>query len=246
MATTHAPTAAPPERRANRWLRAGAVAGPLFAVLSFAQVPLHPGLDLTKHAFSFLLLGPDGRLQTLNFVVAGLLFVASGRGLRLSLSADQADRTEQVGQVGQVGQASLTGRAGLWAHGLVTAVGAGMIFGGLFPPDPSFGYPAGAPAGVPAELSGTSIVHAIAFFTAMLSWCALLAVLAGYLHRRGQRGWALAAGLTAVGLLVVPVASTQPFGTVLLYVVATIAWVVTSAVFLHLDRRVTHIDGRDL
>ena len=194
------------------WLRAGAVAGPLLAVLSIAQVPLHPGLDLTRHAFSFLLLGPHGGLQTLNFVVAGLLFLLASYGLGRSVA----------------------GPASGWARGLLALVGAGMVVGGLFPPDPSLGYPAGAPAGVPAHLSATSVVHAVAFFGSMLAWCALLAVLTVHLHRTGRRGWALAAGLAALALLVVPAVSMQPFGTVVIYGVATGAWVTMSALFLNL------------
>lgn len=195
-------------------LGAGVVAGPLFAALSFAQVPLHPGLDLTRHAFSFLLLGPHGRLQTLNFVVAGLLYLVAATALGRSVA----------------------GRSGRWARGLLATVGTGMVVGGLFPPDPSLGYPAGAPAGVPEHLSAVSTVHAVAFFGSMTAWCSLLAVLAAHLHRSGRRGWALVAAVTAVALLVVPVVSMQPFGTVVLYGVATSAWVTMSALLVKLGK----------
>jgi Protein of unknown function (DUF998) len=218
MTSLQVPITTPPGRPAT-WrstdplLRAGVVAGPLFAVLSFAQVPLHPGLDLSRHAFSFLLLGPYGRLQTLNFAVAGLLYLVAARGLGRSIP----------------------GRASLWAQALLALVGTGMVFGGLFAPDPAMGYPPGAPAGVPAHLSATSVVHAVAFFGSMLAWCALLAVLTVHLHRTGRRGWSIVAGLTTLALLVVPVVSRQPFGTVVIYGVATSAWVMMSALFLNLD-----------
>jgi hypothetical membrane protein len=213
-----------PAGRSGAWrgidplLWAGVVAGPLFAVLSFAQVPLHPGFDLTRNAFSFLLLGPHGRLQTLNFVVAGLLYLVAAGGLG----------------------GTVTGRSGRWARGLLATVGTGMTAGGLFPPDPAMGYPAGAPAGVPDHVSAVSTVHAVAFFSSMIAWCALLAVLAAHLHRTGRRGWALAAGATAAALLVIPMVSTQPFGTVVLYGVATSAWVMMSVLFVTLGRSSAH------
>jgi Protein of unknown function (DUF998) len=193
--------------RTTSWLWAGIVSGPLFVTLSFTQIPFREGFDLTKHAFSFLLLGPTGWLQACNFVLAGVLYGTCGLGLRHTLR----------------------GRTGRSTQALITAMGMGMIVAGLFPPDPSYGYPEGAPAGVPDQLSISGIVHALAFVVSMLCWCALLVVLGLWLRRRRSRGWATVALTTAVALLTVPAVSAQPFGTVVLYLVVTGAFVITSA-----------------
>ena len=202
--------------QATRWLWAGVVAGPLFVVLSFAQVPLHEGFDLTKHAFSFLLLGDGGWLQTCNFVLTGTLYLLSGVGLRQALGGG-------IGRSAQV---------------LIAAVGIGMITAGLFPPDPAYGYPEGAPAGVPADFSISGILHGLAFVLSMLAWCGLLTVLGVSLRRSDQRSWAIASLITALALLGVPAVSSQSFGTVVLYVVASVAFVMTSALLAHVSSHI--------
>jgi len=215
MATTLAnrSTAAVQNRR-SLLLAAGIVAGPLFVAVSLAQIPFRDGFDMTRHAFSFLLIGPGGWLRTINFVLVGLLFMVAGAGLRRRL----------------------TGRTGGAAQVLATALGAGLIIGGLFPPPPSFGYPVGAPAGAPAQLTTTALVHAVGFITGVLSFTILQFVLAGWLWRHRQRRWAAVAVVTGVALLTVPPTSGLPFGTVWLYLVVSAAYLVTS-VHLHRLRR---------
>jgi hypothetical protein len=137
-------------------LVAGAVAGPLFVAVSLAQIPFRDGFDMTRHAFSFLLNGPGGWLQTINFVVTGALFLFASPGLR----------------------AGLGGRAGVVAGVLLGIVGCGLVVAGLFAPQPSYGYPPGAPDGMPTNLTASSILHGIAFITAVLAYCATLAVTA--------------------------------------------------------------------
>ena len=207
------PPAAPDQRRRTQvLLDSGVVAGPLFVLVSFAQIPFRDGFDMTRHAFSFLLLGPGGWVQTINYLVVGLLYVAAGIGLR----------------------PRLTGRAGRAAQILATTLGAGLIVGGLFPPPPSFGYPAGAPAGVPAEMSTTAVLHAAGFVIGMLSFTILQFVLAGWLWRRHQRRWAVVALVTGVALLTVPPTSGLPFGTSWLYLVVSMAYLLTSVHFRRL------------
>ena len=79
--STNSPAVHVQHRRAQL-LDAGVVAGPLFLVVSFAQIPFRDGFDMTRRAFSFLLLGPGGWVQTVNFLLVGLLYIAAGRGLR--------------------------------------------------------------------------------------------------------------------------------------------------------------------
>src|SRR5829696_4528610 len=166
-------------------LRAGIVTGPMFVAVSFAQIPFRDGFDMTRHAFSFLLLGPGAGLQIVNYLLVGMLYAVSGVGLRRALG----------------------GRSGRVARALATGLGAGLLVAGLFPPPPSFGYPAGAPAGMPAELSTNAVLHGVGFGLGVISWCVLLLVLAAWLRRQGQRRWAVLALVTGLALLVVPTTS---------------------------------------
>jgi Protein of unknown function (DUF998) len=125
--------------RTSPLLRAGIVAGPFFALAGFAQMPFRPGFDLTKHAFSFLLIGDQGWIQTMVFVVTGLLYAAAGFGLRRHLP----------------------GRVGAIAAVLAVLLGIGKIIAGLNAPQPSFGYPIGTPDGPPAALTTASILHGL-------------------------------------------------------------------------------------
>lgn len=194
----------------RRALLAGVVAGPLFVAVSFVQIPSRAGFDVTKHAFSFLELGRGGWVQSLNFAVTGLLFVASGVGLRRAMG----------------------GRAGRVAQVLVSGVGAGMVAAGLFPPDAYRGYPSTTPVSSPLTAHGP--LHAVAFTCSMLCWFALLLVMARWFARRGRRRASLAATLAAVGLVLVPLTTGQAFDTVLLYVAATAAFLTTARLFADL------------
>jgi hypothetical protein len=191
---------------------AGMIAGPLFLIASVAQLPLNEGIDLTRHAFSYLTLGPHGSLQQANFVVAGLLYVFSS----VSVAA------------------AVGGRLAKWVGGLTGLLGAGMVVSGLFVPDPSFGYPPGAPAGVPAELTASSVVHGAAFTISVLSWLALLASLAWWLHRHGDRRWAMVTAAFAIALLLVPPLSTTSIGGLVIYAVVGSGYVFMTLLIRHL------------
>lgn len=198
----------PAAATARPWLRAGMLAGPLFLAVSYAQVPGREGFDLTKHAFSFLLLGPGGWVQRINFLLTGALFLAAAVGLRRGCG-----RTAGV---------------------LSALLGLGLIVGGCFPPDPYRGYPRGS---VEGPMSTSGALHAVGFTLGMVSWAALLVVLARWFARRGRRGAAAVSGLCAVALLTIPATTGQPFDVTLLYVVATVVYL-TTAVLLGLVARV--------
>jgi uncharacterized membrane protein YhaH (DUF805 family) len=195
-------------------LVAGAVAGPLFVAVSLAQIPFRDGFDMTRHAFSFLLNGPGGWLQTINFVVTGALFLLTSPGLR----------------------AGLGGRAGVVAGVLLGIVGCGLVVAGLFAPQPSYGYPPGAPDGMPTNLTASSIMHGIAFITAVLAYCATLAVTAWRLRQLGDLKWAGVCGGAAVILLAIPATQATGAATVVIYIAVTAAFLATSGLMLHLRR----------
>ena len=213
--TRAARVAAPWTRSIRVRLACGIVAGPLYLVVSYAQALTRPGFDLTRNAFSYLSLGSLGGLQVANFVACGLLFVVSATGMRRVL---------------RVGPGA---RCAPW---LIATMGGAMIAGGVFVIDPAFGYPEGAPVGMPQALSWHGILHAIAFAVAFLSWIVAAFVFAGRFSALKRRGWA--AYSTAVGLvLLAPIATfVAPPGAAVIYAAATFGWTWTSAVTAHLLR----------
>jgi hypothetical protein len=166
-------------------------------VAALAQAFTRPGFDLRHQAISMLSLGDQGWMQDANFVVSGLLAMALAVGIRLCLHP---------------------GRAGTWGPLLMGAYGAGLISAGFFHPDPAFGFPPGAPAGMPAVTSWHAIVHNISFFVAFIGLIAACFVFARREAGQGQRGWALycgATGLSAPALIAVASTGLVPSGVVL-------------------------------
>lgn len=192
--TTDAGTASPPGRLATI---AGITAGPLFLLGTLLQLPLNDGIDLTRHAFSYLMLGPHGWLQQTNFVLVGGLYACSSVAVGTAVG----------------------GRLGSAVAVLTALLGVGMAVSGLFVPDPSLGYPPGAPPGVPAQLSTGSIVHGIAFTAAVMAWLVLLVLLTQWHRRRGQRAWVRTTTAFALALLLVPPLSTTSIGGLVIYAV---------------------------
>ncbi|MEU1795137.1 Protein of unknown function [Streptomyces sp. LaPpAH-199] len=172
-------TASAVPRPAGRALLAGAVvAGPLFLAAGVAQGVTREGFDFTRHAISQLALGDAGGLQTVNFVVAGVLLLAGAAGLRTVLRG---------------------GPGATWGPALIAVFGASFVTAAAFPADPGAGFPAGAPEAVTMSPHGT--VHMAAGMVGYLALCAALAVLARPLAARGHRTWALASRLVPVAVL---------------------------------------------
>ena len=184
-------------------LACGVVAGPLFVAVALLQALTRDGFDLGRHPLSLLSLGALGWIQIANFVVAGLLSVAFAVGLRRVLRP---------------------GRGSTLGPLLVGAYGVGLIMGGVFVTDAGAGYPPGAPAGAPEQLSWHGILHATAPVLAFLSLIVACFVLARRLAALGQRGWAtycVATGVALLGLLAWP---DQDTVTVQLAVAIVLGW----------------------
>jgi hypothetical protein len=167
-------------------LACGVVAGPLFLAVAVLQALTREGFDLRRHPLSLLSLGELGWIQIANFVAAGLLAVAFAVGLRRVLQP---------------------GRGGRWGPLLVGAYGVGLIMGGVFVTDAGAGFPPGAPAGAPEQLSWHGVLHAIAPVLAFLSLIVACFVLARRFAGLRQRGWAtycVATGVALLGLLAWP------------------------------------------
>jgi hypothetical membrane protein len=173
-------------KRTRALLACGVVAGPLFLAVALLQALTRDGFDLGRHPLSLLSLGELGWIQIANFVVAGLLSVAFAVGLRRVLHP---------------------GRGSTWGPLLVGAYGVGLIGGGVFIADAGAGFPPGAPAGAPEQLSWHGIVHDAAHLLAFLSLLAACFVLARRFAALGQRGWAtycVATGVALLGLMAWP------------------------------------------
>lgn len=202
-------TAVPGVRRGA--LLAGVVAGPLFVATALVQIGTRDGFDITRHPISLLANGPWGWVQSANFAVAGLLSLIFAYAVVPQLRG---------------GRAAVAGPVLLALHGV------GLITGGVFKADPAMGFPAGAPAGYPEQLSTSSIIHAFAplGFLALIAACL---VLAGRFVAEGYRSAAVITRVVAVVcfLLVLPVG---PVHSVRLLVALALgfAWVTALAVRL--------------
>jgi hypothetical protein len=114
-------------------------------------------------------------------VIAGLLFVASAVGMRRVLHP---------------------GRGGAWGPWLVAVFGVGLIAGGVFVPDPAFGFPPGTPEGRPDHLSWHGMVHGLAFAVGfVLGLIVACFVFARRFAAVKQWGWAAYCAATGVVVL---------------------------------------------
>src|ERR1700754_1044163 len=141
-----APTSRPVDRptdasaRITRALLAcGVAAGPLFVLLILGQAMTRDGFDPRRHPLSMLSLGEQGWIQITNFLISGLLVVASAAGLRRVLRPGSAGRT--------------------WGPLLIGVYGAALIWAGVFTTDPAEGYPPGTPDGGPVQFSWHGQLH---------------------------------------------------------------------------------------
>jgi hypothetical membrane protein len=190
--TIATPAAGPPSgtssttRQTRALLACGVVAGPLFVAVVLVQAFTRDGFDLGRHPLSLLSLGALGWIQIANFVAAGLLSVAFAVGMRRVLHP---------------------GRGSRWGPLLIGLYGVGLIGGGVFLADPGAGFPPGAPAGAPEQLSWHGILHDVAHLLAFLSLTAACFVLARRFAALGRRGWAgycVATGVALLGLMAWP------------------------------------------
>jgi hypothetical protein len=179
MATAHA-------RATRRLLACGAVGGPLFVVVLLLDGATRRGYDPAAHAVSQLSLGDRGWLQTANFVITGLLMTAFAAGLRRALRP---------------------GRGALWGPLLAGVFGLALLGSGVFVMDPMRGYPPGAPAGFPPDVSWHHTLHdslGVVVFTTLPLACLVLA--RRFATEPGGLGWAAYSAATAVVMLALLVA----------------------------------------
>ncbi|MEO6898155.1 MAG: DUF998 domain-containing protein [Caldimonas sp.] len=163
-------------------LAAGVILGPLFYVVVAVQAMTRTGYEVTRHPLSLLSLGQTGWIQISNFCIAGLLAIASSIGFRRALR----------------GQA-----AGTWGPVLIGILGLGLITAGVFPPDPSMGFPPGAPLGAAAALSMSAKLHGVGFAAAFGALSAACFVFARRFAHAGRRNVARYSAATGIAIPVV-------------------------------------------
>ena len=151
-------------------LASGIVGGVGFLVILLAAGALRENYSGLHQPVSMLSLGAGRWVQITSFVVTGLLMVACAVGLRRALRS---------------------GPGATWGPLLVALYGVGLVGSGVFPADPSYGYPPGAALGPAASFSVHGILHEVAGFMVFGPLTAAAFVFARrFAAPPGHRGWA--------------------------------------------------------
>ena len=197
----------------RRLLGAGIIAGPIFVCTAAIQVLTRDGFDLRRHPLSMLALAEHGWIQVINFILAGVLSLIFAVGVARRLP---------------------DGPGSTWTPRLFGLYGAGLVIGGVFKADPALGFPAGAPAGYPEQLSVHGTIHAFAPPLAFLSIIAACFVIARRFSAEGMRRAAVLTRILAVVCFVLSV-PVGPGASVRLFVAVALAfgWMTAYAVYLH-------------
>ncbi|NML52644.1 DUF998 domain-containing protein [Streptomyces sp. R302] len=166
-------------RRVAGWAVAGGVvAGPLFLAAGVTQGLVRDGFTFRRNAISQLALGEGGWVQTVNFLVAGLLLTGAAWGLRQVLRG---------------------GPGGTWGPALLGVFGVSFWVAAGFPADAGAGFPAGAPEAT--VMTGHGAVHMLGGMVGYLALCAASVALGRALAARGPRAWAVASRVVPVSVL---------------------------------------------
>lgn len=208
--------ASPKRYRSQLYL--GMAIAPLFYGVVTAQMLTKEGFDITRHPLSLLALGQTGWIQTLNFLITGVMAIAVATGLRRRL-------TEEL--------------AGTWGPILTATFGVGFIITGVSPADPLPGFPPGAVTTVAPAMSGHAIGHGIGFMIAFASLTANCLVFATRFSRRRERGWmlySLASGILTIALIALGMANQKSAG-VSFFTSGIVAFVWLGAVCAHLGQQ---------
>jgi Protein of unknown function (DUF998) len=186
-------------------LLAGAVAGPLFAILAAGQAVLRDGFDLRRHPLSLLATGGTGFVQISNFILAGLGVLCLAIAVR-RIIADGVGRR--------------------WLARLIAVFGLGLVASGVFVMDPENGFPIGTPGGPAAAMSWHGMAHIAAATVAFTGLAVACIVLTVRMIRR-RAGWAVVLNACAALLFLAPV--NPAWASVQLAVTAMVAFTWTTA-----------------
>ena len=201
-----------PVRSTRTLLIAGALAGPLFALLATGQVLLRDGFDLRRHPLSLLATGGPGFVQVANFVLAGIGVLCLAVAVRRTIPDGVGRR---------------------WLAPLIAIFGLGLVASGVFVMDPENGFPIGTPEGPAPVTSWHGIAHIVAAtvaFTGLAAACIVLAVRMG----RRRAGWATVLNACAALVFLAPV--NPAWASIQVAVNGLVAFTWTTAVALWLLR----------
>ncbi|MFF4019346.1 DUF998 domain-containing protein [Streptomyces sp. NPDC001843] len=156
-------------------LACGMAAGPVFTVAYLVEGARRAGYKSVRHPVSSLALGRTGWVQTVSFLLAGLLSLVFAVGLW------------------GVGPSR-------WGAALIGAWAVGLLGAGIFRTDPVSGYPPGTPDQLPGHTPAGAL-HDLFSLTGFLSLASACFVFA--LH--GSLGWSsysIASGLLFAATMV--------------------------------------------
>lgn len=197
-------------------LACGLIAGPLYLVVGLVQALTRPGFDLTRHALSVLSNGGLGWIQVTNFLLAGLLVIASAVGIRRALDSGP-------------------GRS--WGPLLIAVYGLGMIGSAFFKADPALGFPVGTPADA-VTITRQGMLHFMIGGVGFLALSAACLVFARRFAALRQRGWTTFSALTGVVFLATFVGiasgSGNPWTILGFWIGLVLAWSWLAALSAHL------------
>jgi len=162
-------------------LRAGVVGPALFIAVFLVEGATRPGYDAVRTFVSELSLGDGGWVQIANFLVAGTLILGFAAGLR------------RVWVPAGTPAPSLA----RWTPRLIGLTGASLVVSGVFVTDPALGYPAGAPAGLPTDMSWHAGLHYLGATGVFLGLPLAAAIAARHpptIHARSWATYSLASG----------------------------------------------------
>ena len=118
---------------------------------------------------------------------------------------------------------------------------------GVFVTDPGAGFPPGAPAGAPEQISWHGLLHEVGFVVATLSWLGTCVVFARYFAAIRQPGWFWACTVTPVAVVVLASWPHQESLSVRLVIASAIQFGLLAAAAIRLMRAVNvdrSIDAR--
>jgi hypothetical protein len=157
-------------------LTLGLLAGPLFVATFIVEGATRPFYDPARLPVSLLALGDDGWIQTVNFLLDGILLLALAIGLARSIP----DR-------------DLASRAGPM---LIAVVGLGVFAAGVFSTDPGGGFPFGEPP--PPESTVHATLHDVCSLMVFVGLPLAMAIFAAWFASRGDVRWAAYSAASAI------------------------------------------------
>jgi len=164
----------------NSLLTCGIVAGPLYIVLGLIQMAIRPGFDVTRHALSLLANGELGWIQTLNFLVTGILLIFGVIGVKDLLQS---------------------GIGSTWAARMLGLYGLGLVGASLFKADPALGFPPGTPL-ENNPISWHGMLHFVVGTIGFIGFIAACFIFARRFKSLRRSGWAWYSLITGILFLV--------------------------------------------